>query len=73
MASLFSALLPEHLKEKLGMRAKERDKVKSVIRKPLATANTTPARLSTDLRSQVIVKYINLIYQFYICIIKHSI
>ena len=53
MASLFSALLPEHLKEKLGMRAKERDKVKSVIRKPLATANTTPARLSTELRSQV--------------------
>lgn len=61
MASLFSALLPDHLKEKLGMRAKERDKVKSVIRKPLATNNTTPARLSIELRSQVSISedYIN--------------
>jgi hypothetical protein len=54
MNSLFSSILPNHLKEKLGIRTKERDKSNSGSgRKPLAINNTTPVRLSTELRSQV--------------------
>lgn len=54
MASLFSAILPDHLKEKLGIRAKERDKTTSVARKALTPSNkTTTPILSTELRAQV--------------------
>ena len=55
MASLFSSILPTHLKEKLGIRAKERDKSSGggSGRKPLVAANVTTPKLTTELRSQV--------------------